>query len=163
MRLAEGCSLDAMACAQSSCRPYLFTTVCGALAEVAYCVVPSSPSSQGLQTRTDHSSLALLSTRLLPEVNSKFAVACGSPPWTGTQLLPPGAGSLAKATLRTCVTPLDTVVPMPVKSAGLPMSQIAAAHATTIHSVPSTTRVARFLIRPCQASQIAPRMTTGAR
>ena len=142
----------------------MFTTVCGALAEVAYWVVPSSPSSHGLQTRTDHSSLALLSTSPLLEVNPKLPVpACGSPPWTGTQLFPPGLGSFAKATLRTCVTPLDTVVPTPVKSAGRPISQIAAAHATTIHRVPSMARVARFRTRPFQASQMAPRMMTGAR
>ena len=141
----------------------MFTTVCGALAEVAYWVVPSSPSSHGLQTRTDHSSLALLSTSPLLEVKPKLPVeACGSPPWTGTQLLPPGLGSFAKATFRTWVTPLETVVPTPVKSAR-PISQIAAAHATTIQSVPSMARVARFRTRPFQAIQIAPRMMTGAR
>ncbi len=59
--------------------------------------------------------------------------------------------------------PFDTAAPAPVKSAGRPMSQIAAAHAITIHSVPSMVRLARLRISPCQASQIAPRMTTGAR
>ena len=59
--------------------------------------------------------------------------------------------------------PLDTAWPSPVKSAGRPISQIAAAHAMTIQIVPSMVRVARLRIRPCQASQIAPRMTTGAR
>ena len=43
------------------------------------------------------------------------------------------------------------------------MSQMAAAHAMTIQMVPSIVLVARLRIRPCQASQIAPRMTTGAR
>ena len=78
-------------------------------------------------------------------------------------MLPPGLGSLAKATFSTCVTPLDTVVPTPVKSAGRPISQMAAAHATTIQSVPSMARVARLRTSPFQASQIAPRMMTGAR
>jgi ABC-type proline/glycine betaine transport system permease subunit len=78
-------------------------------------------------------------------------------------LLLTGAGSLANAVLSTLVVPLDTLVPMPVKSAGLPISKMAAVAATTIHSVPSMVRVARLRIRPCQASHIAPRMTTGAR
>ena len=43
------------------------------------------------------------------------------------------------------------------------MSQMAAAHAMTIQMVPSMVRVARLRIRPCQASQIAPIRTTGAR
>ena len=54
-------------------------------------------------------------------------------------------------------------MPTPVKSAGLPISQIAAAQATTIQIVPSMVRVARLRTRPCQASQIAPMITTGAR
>ena len=54
-------------------------------------------------------------------------------------------------------------MPTPVKSAGRPISQIAAAQATTIHSVPSMARVARLRTRPFQAIQIAPRMMTGAR
>ena len=33
----------------------------------------------------------------------------------------------------------------------------------TIQIVPSIVRVARLRIRPCQASQIAPMITTGAR
>ena len=84
-------------------------------------------------------------------------------PPTGTQLLCAGAGSPANATFSVWVIPSDTVLPMPVKSAGRPISQIAAAHAMTIQMVPSMVRVARLRIRPCQASQIAPRMTTGAR
>ena len=90
-------------------------------------------------------------------------VTCGSWPCTGTQLAPAGAGSPANATFRVWVIPLDTVLPRPVKSAGRPMSQMAAAHAMTIQMVPSIVRVARLRISPCQASQIAPRMTTGAR
>ena len=82
---------------------------------------------------------------------------------TGRQLASVGAGSLANATFITLVTLLDTVVPMPVKSPGRPISQIAAAQAITIHIVPSNVRVARLRISPCQASQIAPRITTGAR
>ncbi len=78
-------------------------------------------------------------------------------------MLPAGAGSLANAVLSTWVVPLETAVPMPVKSAGLPISAMAAVAATTIHSVPSMVRVARLRIRPCQASHIAPRITTGAR
>ena len=65
--------------------------------------------------------------------------------------------------LSTPVTPFDTVVPIPVNAAGLPISAMAATHATTIHRVPSMVRVARLRISPCQASQIAPRMMTGAR
>ena len=164
IRLDVGFSLVAMACDHSSCRPYWLTTVWGPLAVVAYWVVPSSPSSHGLQTSTDHSSLAFWSTRPLLEVKLKLPVAiCGSLPCTGTQFAPPGFGSLANATLRTWVTPLETVVPTPVKSAGRPISQIAAAQATTIHSVPSMARVARLRTRPFQAIQIAPRMMTGAR
>ena len=131
---------------------------------VAYAVVPSSPHSHGLHTRTDHSSLAFSSTSPLPEVKAKLPVTlCGSPACTGRQLLPAGVGSLENAVLSTPVTPLETVVPIPVKSAGLPISAMAATQATTIHSVPSMVRVARLRISPCQASQIAPRMTTGAR
>ena len=108
--------------------------------------------------------MALLSTRPLLEVKLKLPVAiCGSLLWTGTQFAPPGLGSLAKATLSTWVTPLETVVPTPVKSAGRPISQMAAAQATTIQMVPSRARVARLRIRPFQAIQIAPRMMTGAR
>ena len=91
------------------------------------------------------------------------ATLCGSPGATGRQLLLVGAGSLANAVLSTPVTPLETVVPTPVKSAGRPISAMAAVAATTIHSVPSMVRVARLRIRPCHASHIAPRMTTGAR
>ena len=58
---------------------------------------------------------------------------------------------------------METVVPTPVKVAGLPISAMAATQATTIHSVPSMVRVARLRTRPCQASQIAARITTGAR
>ena len=67
-----GCSLAAIACDHSSCLPYWFTTFVVAPTEFggAYWVVPSSPSSQGLQTRTDHSSFAFSSTRPLPEVNA---------------------------------------------------------------------------------------------
>ncbi len=61
------------------------------------------------------------------------------------------------------VMPSDSVLPTPVKSAGRPMSQIAVAQARTIQTVPSMVRVARLRIRPCQASQIAPMITTGAR
>ena len=70
---------------------------------------------------------------------------------------------LQNAVFSTPVTPLETVVPTPVNVAGRPISAIAATQATTIHSVPSMVRVARLRIRPCQASQIAPRMTTTAR
>jgi len=55
------------------------------------------------------------------------------------------------------------VVPTPVNVAGRPISVIAATQATTIHSVLSMVREARLGTRPCQASQIAPRMTTGTR
>jgi hypothetical protein len=78
-------------------------------------------------------------------------------------LLPALAGRLANAELSTPVTPFDTLVPTLVKSDGWAMSQIAAAHAMTIQTVPSIVRVARLRIRPCQASQIAPMSTTGAR
>ena len=136
----------------------------GAAFPVEYWVVPNSPSSHGLQTRTDHSSLAFWSTSPLPWVKPKLAAGfCGSPDFTGTQLPPPGFGSLENATLSTCVTPFDTDWPKPVKSAGLPISQIAAAQATTIQMVPSMARVARLRIRPCQASHITPSRTTGAR
>ncbi len=74
-----------------------------------------------------------------------------------------GAGSLAKATFITPVTLLDTEVPMLVKSPGRPISQIAATQAITIQMVPSIVRVARLRTSPCQASQIAPMITTGAR
>ena len=88
---------------------------------------------------------------------------CGSPAVTGRQLLSAVAGRLANAVFSTWVVPSATVVPMPVKSAGRPISAIAAVAATTIHSVPSMVRVARLRIRPCQASHIAPKITTGAR
>ena len=142
----------------------MLTGVCP-VRPVENCVVPNSPSSHGLQTRTDHSSFAFWSTRPLPWVKPKLAPPglCGSPPCTGTQLPWPGFGSLEKATLSTWVTPLDTAWPTPVKSAGLPISQIAAAQATTIQIVPSMVRVARLRIRPCQASHITPSRTTGAR
>ena len=65
--------------------------------------------------------------------------------------------------LSTEVTPLDTVVPTSVKSCGCPISQMAKAQARTIQIVPSIVLVARLRIRPCQASQIAPMITTGAR
>src|SRR2546421_4278782 len=115
----------------------MLTGVCPAR-PVENCVVPNSPSSHGLHTRTDHSSFAFWSTRPLPWVKPKLAPPglCGSPPWTGTQSPPPGFGSLEKATLSTWVTPLDTDCPTPVKSAGLPISQTAAAQATTIQTVP---------------------------
>jgi hypothetical protein len=45
----------------------------------------------------------------------------------------------------------------------LPISQIAAAAATIIQIVPSSVRVPRLRIRPCQASQMAPMITTTAR
>ena len=73
------------------------------------------------------------------------------------------AGRLANAVLSTEVTPLETVVPTLVKSAGRPISQIAAAQAMTIQIVPSMVLVARLRTRPCQASQIAAMTTTGAR
>ena len=82
---------------------------------------------------------------------------------TGRQLLPAVAGSLANAAFSTEVTPLETVVPTLVKSPGRPISQIAAAQAMTIQIVPSMVRVARLRTRPCQASQIAAMITTGAR
>ena len=142
----------------------MLTTVCWPPASVAYAVLPSSPYSHGLHTSTDHSSLAFSSTRALPEVNAKLpATLCGSPCCTGRQLLLAGTGSLENAVFSTPVTPLETVVPTPVNAAGRPISAIAATQATTIHSVPSMVRVARLRIRPCQASQTAPRMTTGAR
>ena len=74
-----------------------------------------------------------------------------------------GLGSLANATFSVWLMPLETPWPIPVKSPGLPISQIAAAQATTIHTVPSMVRVPRLRISPCQASQIAPMMTTTAR
>ncbi len=62
----------ATAWAKSRDRPYSFTTLVLAAAEPigAYWLVPNSPTSQGLQTRTDQSSLAFWSTRPLPEVNA---------------------------------------------------------------------------------------------
>src|ERR1700759_2184996 len=125
-----------MACDHSSCRPYWLTTVWGPLAVVADWVVPRSPSSQGLHTSTDHNWLAFWSTRPLLEVKLKLPVAiCGSLPCTGTQFAPPGFGSLANATLSTWVTPLDTVVPTPVRRGGRPRSQIGAAPTPAIPSV----------------------------
>ncbi len=59
--------------------------------------------------------------------------------------------------------PSDTPWPSPVTSAGFPMRTMAAAQATTIQMVPSIVRVARLRISPCQASHIAPRITTTAR
>ena len=82
---------------------------------------------------------------------------------TGRQLLPLVAGSFANAVFSTEVTPLETFVPMLVKSPGRPISQIAAAQATTIQIVPSKVRVARLRTKPCQASHIAAMITTGAR
>ncbi len=91
----------------------------------------------------------------------------GSFCWIGRQLLPTpvvaSVGRLANAVLSTEVTPLETVVPTSVKSCGCPISQMAKAQARTIQIVPSMVRVARLRIRPCQASQIAPMITTGAR
>src|SRR5262249_57107221 len=86
----------------------------------------------GLQTSTVHSSLALVSTMLVPEVKLKLACGgdCGSVCPSGTQLLWCGAGSLANATLSAWVMPSDTALPAPVKSAGRPISPIAAAHAS---------------------------------
>ena len=78
-------------------------------------------------------------------------------------MLGPGLGSLANATFRVWLMPLETPWPRPVTSAGLPIRKIAADAATTIHTVPSMVRVPRLRMRPCQASQIAPRMTTTAR
>ena len=82
---------------------------------------------------------------------------------TGRQLLWLGAGSLENAVLSVWPMPSVTAVPTPVKSAGRPISQIAATQATTIQMVPSMVRVPRFRISPCQASQIAPMITTAAR
>src|SRR5262249_4529403 len=124
-----------------------------------------SPFSQGLRTSKVHSSWALVSTMLVPEVKLKLACGgdCGSVCPSGTQLLWCGAGSLANATLSAWVMPSDTALPAPVKSAGRPISQIAAAQATTIHRVPSMVRLARLRVSPRQASPIAPRITTRAR
>ena len=58
--------------------------------------------------------------------------------------------------------PSETPLPRPVKSAGLPISQIAAAQASTIQIVPSIVLVPRLRNSPCQASQIAARITTSA-
>jgi hypothetical protein len=88
---------------------------------------------------------------------------CGSPFDTGTQLVWPGLGSLENATLSIWVTPLETFWPKPVKSAGLPISQIAATQASTIQIVPSMVRLARLRISPFQASHITPSSTTGTR
>ena len=97
IRLDVGFSLAAMACDHSSCRPYWLTTVWGPLAVVAYWVVPSSPSSHGLHTSTDHSSLAFWSTRPLLEVKLKLPVAiCGSLPCTGTQFAATGVRQLGE-------------------------------------------------------------------
>ena len=57
---------------------------------------------------------------------------CGSPVCTGRQLLPAGAGSLENAVLSTCVTPLDTVVPIPVNVGG-PADQRDGGHAGHHH------------------------------
>src|SRR5262249_32185235 len=102
---------------------------------------------------------------LLPEEKLKLASGgvCGSACRSGTQLLWCGAGSLANATLSAWVMPSETALPAPVKSAGLPISQIAAAHATTIHNVPSMVRLAPLRVRACHARQIAPKSTTRAR
>ena len=51
------------------------------------------------------------------------------------------------------MTPLETVVPTSVKSAGLPISALAAAQATTIHSVPSMVQVARLT---CKLTEYLP-------
>src|SRR5262249_8637373 len=67
---AVGRSLAAIAWDHSSCLPYWLTTVWVCVGDVAYTVVPSSPSSQGLQTRTDHSSFAFWSTSPFEELNA---------------------------------------------------------------------------------------------
>src|ERR1700730_9780595 len=127
-------------------------------------VVPNSPASHGLHTSTVHNSFAFWSTTPVPDERLKLAGwTCGSVRGVGRQLLWLGAGSLANATFSVWLMPSDTAEPAPVKSAGLPISQMAAAQATTIQIVPSIVRVPRLRISPCQASQIAPMMTTGAR
>ena len=120
--------------------------------------------SQGLQTSTVHSSLAFSATIPSPDEKLKLdGWTCGSFLVRGRQLLWLGAGSLENAVLSDWLMPFDTAVPAPVKSDGCPISQIAAAQATTIQMVPSMVRVPRLRISPCQASQIAPRMTTADR
>src|ERR1700683_5075615 len=152
-----------MACAHSSCLPEGFPGV-GGRAVVPNDVVPNSPASQGLQTSTVHSSSAFSATIPLPDEKLKLACwTCGSPRPTGRQLLWLGAGSLENAGFSEWPMAVDTAEAAPGKSAGLPISQIAATQATTIQIVPSMVRVARLRISPCQASQIAPMMTTAAR
>ncbi len=82
---------------------------------------------------------------------------------TGRQAAWPGLGRWAKAAFSVVLIPSETPLPRPVKSPGRPISQIAAAQASTIHTVPSIVLVPRLRIRPCQASQIAARITTTAR
>ncbi len=86
----------------------------------------------------------------------------GSLAATGRQLAWPGLGRWANAVFSVALIPSDTPLPSPVKSAGLPTSQIAAAQAITIQIVPSMVLVPRLRIRPCQASQIAPMITITA-
>ena len=99
----------------------------------------------------------------MPPLNPKFCSACGSDFCTGRQAPSPGLGSREKATFRVWLMPSETLLPIPVKSAGRPISQMAAAAASTIQMVPSRVLVPRLRIRPCQASQTAPISTTTAR
>src|SRR5262249_61671612 len=101
---------------------------------------------------------------LVPEVKLKLACGgdCGSVCPSGTQLLWCGAGSLANATLSAWVMPSETALPAPVKSAGRPISQIAAAQATTIHRVPSMVRLPGLARSPPHATPTAAQETTRA-
>src|SRR5512146_1301185 len=108
MSSALGFSFSAMAWAHSSARPYLLTIVGLAPAVVANWVVPSSPSSHGLHTSTDHSSPAFWSTTSLPLLNPKCCAAGGADVCTGRQAPSPGLGSREKATVRVWVMPSET-------------------------------------------------------
>ena len=164
--VVTGCSLAATACAHSSCLPYWLTTVCGWLVPggrvLAWCRTrrPATACRRAPSTARWRSGRQAVARGERVVRGDRLRVAVAR---TGRQLLPAVAGRLANAVLSTEVTPLETVVPTLVKSAGRPISQIAAAQAMTIQIVPSRVLVARLRIRPCQASQIAPMITTGAR
>ena len=160
-----GFSLAAMACAHSSWRPYLLTTV-GVAPGGGSVVVPNSPSSHGLQTSTVHSSLAFWSTTPLPAGEAEVGRArpAGRAFCTGTQLLCAGAGSLGERDVQRLGDAVGHRLADPgeVGRAG-----------RSARSPPRTRRPSRWCprwsgwprlrIRPCQASQIAPMMTTRAR
>src|SRR4051794_29002430 len=117
-------------------------------------LVPNSPISHGLQTRATQRPLAFR------VVASSWGALCGLwPLGEGTQVVPL-VSLCGSAALNAALVASETLVPRVVKSAGLAISQISATIAATIQTAPSVALLARLRIRPHQAIQIAPRMTT---